>query len=134
MLNVVWLKCRIPTIVAAIALCTVVPAWIAPARAEALETRAKAVEVQFHDWLAQTVWPDAQKQGVSRETFARTFANVTLDWELPELQPPGQETPSDDQLQVEFQTPGRYFVEGQLVTLAKAGRCNWIREICDAAG
>ena len=122
MLNVVWLKCRMPTIGAAIALCTVVPAWIAPARAQALETRAKAVEVQFHDWLAETIWPDAQKQGVSRETFARAFANVTLNWELPELQPPGQETPPHDQLQGEFQTPGRYFVEGQLVSLARAGR------------
>src|SRR5215213_3440372 len=122
MLGLVGLRCRIPTIVAAIALCTVLPAWITPARAQAPETRAKAVEVQFHDWLAQTVWPDAQKQDVSRETFARAFANVTLDWELPDLQPPGQETPSDDQLQVEFQTPGRYFLEGQLVSLAKAGR------------
>src|SRR5215212_6245106 len=122
MLGLVGLRCRIPTIVAAIAFCTVLLAWVAPARAQALETRAKAVEVQFHDWLAETIWPDAQKQGVSRETFARAFANVTLAWELPELQPPGQETPSEDQLQGEFQTPGRYFVEGQLVSLAKAGR------------
>jgi len=79
------------------------------------------VEDQFREWLAGTVWPDAQKQGISRETFDRALARLTLDWSLPELQPPGQTTPQDDQRQAEFQNPGLYFSEGQLTSLATAG-------------
>lgn len=81
-----------------------------------------ATEAQFRDWLTQTVWPDAQKQGVSRETFERNLSAIRLDWELPELLPPGRVAPSDDQRQAEFQRPGRYFVEAQLASLAKDGR------------
>ncbi len=81
-----------------------------------------ATEAQFRDWLTQTVWPDAQKQGVSRETFERNLSAIRLDWDLPELRPPGQAAPSDDQRQAEFQRPGRYFVEAQLASLAKDGR------------
>jgi lytic murein transglycosylase len=91
-----------------------------PAWAQSPETR-QTVETQFQDWLAGTVWPDAQKQGVSRETFERAFATIALDWNLPELQPPGRPTPPDEQQQAEFQSPGRYFAEGQLASLAKAG-------------
>jgi lytic murein transglycosylase len=81
-----------------------------------------ATEGRFRDWLAQTVWPDAQKQGVSRGTFERSLSVVRLDWDLPELQPPGRAAPSDDQRQAEFQRPGRYFAEAQLASLAKNGR------------
>src|SRR5262245_18645752 len=81
-----------------------------------------AAEAQFRDWLTKTVWPDAQKQGVSRETFDRNLAAITLDWSLPELLPPGRPAPSDDQRQAEFQSPGRYFAEAQLASLAKNGR------------
>ena len=81
-----------------------------------------AVEAQFRDWLAQTVWPDAQKQGVSRETFERSLSAIPLDWDLPELQPPGRAAPSDDQRQAEFQSPGRYFAEAQLASLAQSRR------------
>ncbi|WP_201832259.1 lytic murein transglycosylase [Microvirga zambiensis] len=81
-----------------------------------------ATEAQFRDWLAQTVWPDAQKQGVSRETFERNLSAIGLAWDLPELQPPGTTAPPDDQRQAEFQRPGRYFAEAQLASLAKTGR------------
>ncbi|QRM29209.1 lytic murein transglycosylase [Microvirga sp. VF16] len=80
-----------------------------------------ATEAQFQDWLRQTVWPDAHKQGVSRETFERNLSAMRLDWDLPELQPPGRTAPSDDQRQAEFQHPGRYFAEAQLASLAKRG-------------
>jgi lytic murein transglycosylase len=89
-------------------------------RAQTPETR-QSVDAQFRDWLVQTVWPDARKRGVSRETFDRAFVAMTLDWDLPELQPPGRATPSDDQRQAEFQSPGRYFAEARLASLAKAG-------------
>ncbi|WP_262268240.1 lytic murein transglycosylase [Microvirga yunnanensis] len=79
-------------------------------------------ERQFRNWLDGTVWPDAQKQGVSRETFERNLSATGLDWALPELLPPGQAAPSDDLRQAEFQSPGRYFPESQLAALAKDGR------------
>jgi lytic murein transglycosylase len=80
-----------------------------------------ATEAQFRDWLLRTVWPDAERQGVSRDTFERSFAKVMLDWDLPELQPPGRTSPPDSQRQAEFQSPGRYFAEAQLTSLAKRG-------------
>ena len=98
----------------------VVAAERSPAQAQRSDTRQQ-VEDQFRKWLAGTVWPDAQKQGISRETFDRALARLTLDWSLPELQPPGQTTPRDDQRQAEFQNPGLYFSEGQLTSLATAG-------------
>src|SRR5829696_4923958 len=81
-----------------------------------------ATEAEFRVWLTQTVWPDAQKQGVSRETFEQNLSAIGLDWDLPELQPPGQAAPPDDQRQAEFQSPGRYFAQAQLASLAKSGR------------
>ncbi len=110
-----------PWRIVAIVLCAVLAAGPSRAQAQAPGTRP-AIEAQFRDWLARTVWPDAQKQGVSRETFERSLVVVTLDWDLPELQPPGLATPPDDQRQAEFQSPGRYFAERQLASLAKAGK------------
>src|SRR3954452_10827640 len=91
------------------------------ASAQALEMR-QITEARFRDWLIQTVWPDAREQGVSREIFERALATVVLEWDLPELQGPGRATPPDEQRQAEFQSPGRYFKENQLDSLAHAGR------------
>jgi lytic murein transglycosylase len=88
--------------------------------AQALDARL-ATEAQFQDWLLRTVWPDAERQGVSRDTFERSFSKVTLDWDLPELQPPGRVAPPDNQRQAEFQRPGGYFAETQLASLATRG-------------
>jgi lytic murein transglycosylase len=104
----------------AIGSCTFVAAERSPAQAQRSAPRQQ-VEDQFREWLAGTVWPDAQKQGISRETFDRALARLMLDWSLPELQPPGQTMPRDDQRQVEFQNPGRYFPESQITSLATAG-------------
>ncbi|PVE20355.1 lytic murein transglycosylase [Microvirga sp. KLBC 81] len=101
--------------------CALVAAERSPAQAQSSDTR-QLVEDQFRDWLAATVWPDAQKQGISRETFDHALVTLTLDWSLPELQPPGQVPPRDDQRQAEFQSPGRYFSEAQLTSLSTAGR------------
>ncbi|WP_052763761.1 lytic murein transglycosylase [Microvirga massiliensis] len=104
----------------AVVLCTVLAAGLPPARAQAPDAR-QAVEAQFRDWLVQTVWLDAQKRGVSRETFDRAFAAITLDWDLPELQIPGRPAAPGEQKQAEFQSPGRYFAEAQLASLTKTG-------------
>jgi lytic murein transglycosylase len=113
--------CCVFTLLLAGGPCTLVAADRSPAQAQQPDSR-QPVEAQFREWLASTVWPDAQKQGVSRETFDRALASVTLDWSLPELQPPGQATPPDDQRQAEFQSPSRYFAEDQLSSLAETGR------------
>ena len=104
----------------ALGTCTLLVAKLSPAQAQASKAR-QTTEAQFQAWLRQTVWPDAQRQGVSRGTFDRASAGVTLDWTLPELQPPGQTPAPDDQRQAEFQSPGRYFAQEQLAALAKVG-------------
>ena len=56
---------------AALVVCAVLLPGVSIAQAQA--SRA-ATEAQFRDWVAQIVWPDAQKQGVSRETFERSLS------------------------------------------------------------
>lgn len=104
----------------ALVACAVPVAGSSSTQAQVPDTR-RATEAQFRDWLLQTVWPDAQRQGVSRDTFERSFATVMLDWDLPELQPPGRAAPPDDQRQAEFQRPGSYFAEARLASLATGG-------------
>ncbi|MEL7395927.1 MAG: lytic murein transglycosylase, partial [Pseudomonadota bacterium] len=62
-----------------------------------------AVERQFQSWLQNTVWPQARAKGVTRKTFEAAFDDVTLNWDLPDLVPPGTraETPKK-QRQAEF--------------------------------
>ena len=68
-----------------------------------------AVERQFQSWLQNTVWPQARAKGVSRKTFEAAFDDVTLNWDLPDLVPPGTraETPKK-QRQAEFGSPASY--------------------------
>ena len=69
-----------------------------------------AVERQFRAWLEETIWPRAQGEGVSRPTFERAFVGVRLNWDLPDLVPPGTApAPDRRQRQSEFGTPARYF-------------------------
>ena len=82
-----------------------------------------AIEQQFQAWLVAEIWPEAGAAKVSRTVFDRALAGVTLDWTLPELEPPGVVvTPPKVEWQAEFGNPGAYFNEGRLTTLAKAGR------------
>lgn len=82
-----------------------------------------AVEGMFQDWLEETVWPRAQDQGVSRETFDAAFDGVALNWDLPDLVPPGAaaETPRD-QRQAEFGSPGKYFNRNGLDGATSVGK------------
>lgn len=77
-----------------------------PARAV---DRAK-VERQFQQWLVQDIWPEARAVGVLRPTFDAAFSKVSLNWDLPDLVPPGSKaTLPRRQRQAEFGAPGRYF-------------------------
>ncbi|WP_323786481.1 lytic murein transglycosylase [Thalassovita sp.] len=81
------------------------------------------VEAQFRNWLEQTVWVQAKVQGVSRGTFEAAFSGVRLNWDLPDLVPPGTkpETPKR-QRQAEFGAPGKYFSQSAVENAASVGR------------
>ncbi|MBP0484763.1 lytic murein transglycosylase [Sagittula salina] len=82
-----------------------------------------AVEHQFRGWLEQTIWPTARGKGVSRATFDSAFDGVSLDWDLPDLVPPGQKASTQrQQRQSEFGSPGKYFSRGGLVAATEQGR------------
>ena len=82
-----------------------------------------SIERQFHAWLEQTIWPRARAKGVSRATFDSAFSGVTLNWDLPDLVPPGhkRQTPKA-QRQSEFGAPARYFSPGNLRAATTTGR------------
>ena len=85
--------------------------WPGPAPAQ---DRAE-VEQQFRTWLEEVVWPRAQAQGVSRGTFDEAFAGVALNWDLPDLVPPGAPAQAPQaQSQAEFRSPGDYFGRGSV--------------------
>ncbi|MDQ0318508.1 lytic murein transglycosylase [Pararhizobium capsulatum DSM 1112] len=80
-------------------------------------------EAQFRQWLQQDLWPEAQKAGISASAFKAAFADVKLNWDLPDLAPPGTKPPNEQkQSQAEFSSPGAYFSEQRLQGLAATGR------------
>lgn len=87
----------------------------------AAQTRAD-VEAQFHGWLDTTVWPRAQGAGVSRDIFDAAFDGVSLNWDLPDLVPPGMAPVPQPQRQAEFGNPGAYFSRGSIDAATTVGR------------
>jgi lytic murein transglycosylase len=82
-----------------------------------------AVERQFRAWLADDLWPDAKKLGVSKATFAAAFKDVSLNWKLPDLIPPGEKPKVPKrQRQAEFGSPGAYFAESAIGPVVAGGR------------
>ncbi len=81
------------------------------------------VEAQFRQWLEADLWPEAKRAGVSKAVFDSAFSGVDLDWDLPDLAPPGFPKPkARAQSQAEFRSPGAYFSEKSLQGLAASGR------------
>ncbi len=69
-----------------------------------------ATERAYQTWLTQTLWPQAQAQGVSRRTFEAALGKARLNWDLPDLVPQGAAaTPPRRTFQAEFRSPARYF-------------------------
>ena len=89
----------------------------------ALAASQAKVEKQFSAWIESDVWPAAKANGVSRRSFERAFAGVRINWKLPDLTPPGEKPKKRKrQSQAEFSSPGPYFDEKRLASLAATGR------------
>ncbi|PZR60168.1 MAG: lytic murein transglycosylase, partial [Stutzerimonas stutzeri] len=87
------------------------------------EAASKAeVEKMFRAWIDNDLWPAAQKTGVSERTFRAAMQGVALNWDLPDLVPPGSKPKKEQaQSQAEFSSPGAYFSEKRLQGLAGTG-------------
>jgi lytic murein transglycosylase len=110
----------IRTLLLTVILAFTVTAFAAPTSQAA--TKA-GVEAQFRQWLEADLWPEAKRNGVSKTVFDRAFSGVNLDWDLPDLAPPGFPKPKvRAQSQAEFRSPGAYFSEKRLQGLSASGR------------
>lgn len=106
---------RLSILTAALVAAVHLPARAAPSKA--------AVEAQFENWVQTELRPEAEKNGISAKTFQSAFAGVELNWDLPDLAPPGFPPPkAQKQTQAEFSSPAPYFNEERLKRLAATGR------------
>ncbi|MCJ8517759.1 lytic murein transglycosylase [Pseudorhizobium tarimense] len=81
------------------------------------------VERQFQQWITGDLTPEAKRNGISEQTLRNAFQGLSLNWDLPDLVPPGSAPPKQqDQSQAEFSSPGAYFSEKRLQGLAATGR------------
>ncbi len=88
----------------------------------ALAASRGETEAQFRAWLAGELWPRARDRGVSARRFNQAFAGVRLQWDLPDLVPPGTQPPAKRaQSQAEFRAPAAYFNEANLRAQAARG-------------
>ena len=79
-------------------------------------------EKMFHTWLQKDLWPDAKSKGVAKSTFRQALTGIKLNWDLPDLVPPGTKPPTKrKQSQAEFRSPGAYFNQKRLQRLADYG-------------
>jgi lytic murein transglycosylase len=73
------------------------------------------------DQFIQSLWPEAQKLGVSRKTFDSVTRGLTPDTSLPDLEIPGRVVAPP--AQPEFvQTPGQYVSDATIARFAIQGR------------
>src|SRR5215211_2182595 len=80
-----------------------------------------APDPAFSRWL-ESLWPDAQKLGVSRATFEAATRGLEPDLSLPDLVIPGRpEAPPRGQAEF-VQTPADYVKETTIARLAAQGR------------
>ena len=93
----------------------------------------KAVEQRFGEWL-ESLWPQAEAAGVSREIFDANVKGLKLNWTLPHLVLPDPAAPGGPTLppalaqaqvpkhQPEFDAPAGYFNANAMKSLAATGR------------
>ncbi|MFN0218648.1 MAG: lytic murein transglycosylase [Hyphomicrobium sp.] len=96
-------------------------AAVAAAASIILGTGASAAETTFKSFLAG-IWPEAEAQGVSRQTFDAATAGLEPDMSLPDLELPSRPK-VDNQGQAEFtKTAADYLSKPYLEKLAVQGR------------
>ena len=71
----------------------------------------------FERWLTTDLWPEAQRQGISRKTFNRATKGLKFDPRMPDL---ANAKPKKNS-QSEFRAPGRYFNQNSIRLLAARG-------------
>src|SRR5712672_678214 len=81
---------------------------------------AAAPDPAFAKWL-EGLWPDVEKQGVSRKTFSSSTHQLEPDLTLPDLEIPGRKTPPPSQAEF-VQTPADYVRETTIARLAEQGK------------
>jgi lytic murein transglycosylase len=82
---------------------------------------ARAADDAFNQFIA-SLWPDAQKQGVSRATFDAATRGLEPDYKLPDLILPGRPATGAPS-QAEFvQVPADYVKEASIARLAAEGQ------------
>src|SRR5262245_66090034 len=79
-----------------------------------------APDPAFTKWL-DGLWPDVEKQGVSRKTFSSATHQLEPDLTLPDLEIPGRKTPAPSQAEF-VQTPADYVRESNIARLAEQGK------------
>jgi lytic murein transglycosylase len=96
-------------------------AILAAALALLLTAAVPAAADAWSDFIAG-LWPEAQKEGVSRTTFDAAFRGLTPDYSLPDLIIPGKKR-DDSAGQAEFtKSAFEYLNPNYLASLAVAGR------------
>lgn len=78
----------------------------------------QTIDANFQTWLTTTIWPRAQANGVSAQTFQNAFNSVTIDYDLPDLRIPD----ARPQTQAEFRPPANYFAPNVVNGAASTGR------------
>ena len=82
---------------------------------------ATAVDSAFQKWL-EDLWPEAQRQGISRATFEAATRGIEPDLSLPDIVIPGRpEAPPRGQAEFVL-TPADYVKEAAIARLAAQGR------------
>jgi len=102
---------KFPSVILASALMAVVLTFGAPAR---------AADAAFAAWL-QSVWPEAQKAGITRATFDAATRGLEPDLSLPDLVIPGRVQPQPGQPEFVL-TPAQYLKETSFDRLTAQGR------------
>lgn len=82
-----------------------------------------AVERQFRQWINGEIWPAASAHGISRASFDAALGTTALNWDLPDLIPPGAAGGAPrHQSQAEFRAPARYFADNVVSSAIAGGR------------
>ena len=98
-------------------------ALLALAASPAFAASKAAVEQQFQRYIAGNLLAAARAAGISETTYRSAMTGVSLNWDLPDLVPPGTKPPRETkQSQAEFSAPAAYFNEKKMRPLASAGR------------